>query len=191
MTTSPIYLVRLLSSPRLARAALGTSLLVAACSSGRADDTASRADTSARTSFASTTPAIVSVTSAVTTPVRVFKDPSCGCCTAWVQHMRDNGFNVTTVDEPSQSTMDSIKRAHGVAPSNASCHTAEAGRYVIEGHVPADIVQRLLKEKPPNVVGLAVPGMVTGSPGMDGPDPEHYTVIAMMRDGSTRPYAQR
>ncbi len=191
MSTSPTYLVRLLPSPRLAGAALGTSLLVAACSSGRADDTASRADTSARTSFASTTPAIASVASAVTTPIRVFKDPSCGCCTAWVQHMRDNGFNVTTVDEPSQSTMDSIKRAHGVAPSNASCHTAEAGRYVIEGHVPADLVQRLLKENPTNVVGLAVPGMVTGSPGMEGADPEHYTVMAIMRDGSTRPYARR
>lgn len=113
------------------------------------------------------------------------------CCNAWVQHMRDNGFSVTTVDEPLQSAMDSIKRQHGVTPNTASCHTAEVGRYVIEGHVPADLVQRLLKERPADVAGLAVPGMVTGSPGMEGAQPEHYTVVAIMRDGSTRPYAER
>lgn len=127
----------------------------------------------------------------VATPVRVFKDPSCGCCNAWVQHMRSNGFTVTTVDEPSQITMDSIKSAHGITQGTASCHTATVGRYVIEGHVPADLVQRLLKDQPADVAGLAVPGMVTGSPGMEGAEPEHYTVVAIMRDGSTRAYAER
>lgn len=131
------------------------------------------------------------VASNVATPIRVFKDPSCGCCNAWVKHMRDSGFNVTTVDEPSQTVMDSIKQAHGVTQNTASCHTAEVGRYVIEGHVPAELVQKLLRENPADVVGLSVPGMVTGSPGMEGPDPEHYTVLAIMRDGSTHPYAQR
>lgn len=127
------------------------------------------------------------------TSVRVYKDPSCGCCNAWVSHMRDNGFSVATVDEPSQSSMDSLKAAHGVTPATASCHTAEAGGYVIEGHVPADLVQRLLREHPTDVRGLAVPGMVAGSPGMEteGSSPEHYTVVAIMRDGSTRPYASR
>lgn len=105
--------------------------------------------------------------------------------------MRSNGFTVTTVDEPSQTVMDSIKSAHGITQKTASCHTAEVGRYVIEGHVPADLVQRLLKEQPADVAGLAVPGMVTGSPGMEGGEPEHYTVVAIMRDGSTRAYAER
>jgi len=182
---------RRLPSAHLSAATVITSLLVAACSAGHADDRTASADNDMRTSLASATSANATATSAVATPVRVYKDPSCGCCNAWVQHMRSGGFNVTTVDEPTQSAMDSIKRAHGVTQNTASCHTAEVGHYVIEGHVPADLVQRLLKEKPPNVVGLAVPGMVTGSPGMEGPDPEHYTVIAMMRDGSTRPYAQR
>jgi len=124
------------------------------------------------------------------TPVRVFKDAECGCCKAWVQHMKDNGFQVTAIDEPA-SVLDSIKTAHGITQATASCHTAEVGNYVIEGHVPADLVQKLMSEHPADVVGLTVPGMVTGSPGMEGGTPEHYTVLAMMRDGSTRPYAER
>ena len=124
------------------------------------------------------------------TPVRVFKDADCGCCKAWVQHMKDNGFQVTAIDEPAR-VLDSIKTAHGITQATASCHTAEVGKYVIEGHVPADLVEKLLREQPTDVVGLSVPGMVTGSPGMEGGAPEHYTVVAMMRDGSTRPYAER
>lgn len=130
-------------------------------------------------------------TAAAGDAMRVYKDPACGCCNAWVQHMRDSGFKVSTVDVPAQGRMDSIKAAHGITSNTASCHTAEVGSYVIEGHVPADLVRRLLREKPAGVVGLAVPGMVTGSPGMEGPDPQHYTVVAIMRDGSTRPYATR
>ena len=124
------------------------------------------------------------------TTVRVFKDPNCGCCKSWVQHMRDNGFQVTAIDEPAR-VLDSIKTAHGITDATASCHTAEVGNYVIEGHVPADLVQKLVREHPADVVGLTVPGMVTGSPGMEGDAPEHYTVLAMMRDGTTQPYAQR
>lgn len=122
--------------------------------------------------------------------MRVFKDPGCDCCKAWIEHMRQNGFQVTAIDEPAPA-LDSIKTAHGITQATASCHTAEVGDYVIEGHVPADLVQRLLREHPADVRGLAVPGMVTGSPGMEGPDPQHYTVVALMRDGSTRAYAER
>jgi len=104
--------------------------------------------------------------------------------------MQENGFKVTAIDEPAQ-TLDSIKTAHGITQQTASCHTAEVGNYVVEGHVPADLVAKLLRDHPSDVVGLSVPGMVTGSPGMDGPNPQHYTVVAMMRDGSTRPYASR
>ena len=124
------------------------------------------------------------------TPVTVYKDADCGCCKAWVQHMKDNGFQVTAIDEPAR-VLDSIKTAHGITQATASCHTAEVGKYVIEGHVPADLVQKLLTEKPADIIGLTVPGMVTGSPGMEGGTPEHYTVLAMMRDGTTRPYAER
>lgn len=122
--------------------------------------------------------------------IRVFKDPSCGCCKSWIAHMQQNGFTVTAIDEP-QPTLDSIKTAHGITQATASCHTALAGSYVVEGHVPADLVAKLLRDHPSDVVGLTVPGMVTGSPGMEGPDPQHYTVLAMLRDGSTRPYASR
>lgn len=124
------------------------------------------------------------------TPITVYKDADCGCCKAWVQHMKDNGFQVTAIDEPAR-VLDSIKTAHGITQATASCHTAEVGKYVIEGHVPADLVEKLLREQPADVVGLTVPGMVTGSPGMEGGTPEHYTVLAMLRDGSTRPYAER
>lgn len=124
------------------------------------------------------------------TPVIVYKDADCGCCKAWVQHMKDNGFQVTAIDEPAR-VLDSIKTAHGITQATASCHTAEVGRYVIEGHVPADLVEKLLREHPADIVGLTVPGMVVGSPGMEGGTPEHYTVLAMLRDGSTRPYAER
>lgn len=104
--------------------------------------------------------------------------------------MKDNGFQVTAIDEPAR-VLDSIKTAHGITSATASCHTAEVGNYVIEGHVPADLVRKLLREHPADVAGLSVPGMVTGSPGMEGGTPQPYTVVAMMRDGTTRPYAQR
>jgi hypothetical protein len=136
-------------------------------------------------SVASTGPATPSAT-----PIRVYKDPTCRCCEHWVKYMNENGFQATTVDE-SAAAMDSIKKAHGITEKTASCHTAEVGDYVVEGHVPADLVQQLLREHPADIAGLAVPGMVTGSPGMDGPNPKHYTVVAIMRDGTTRPYAQR
>lgn len=122
--------------------------------------------------------------------IRVFKDASCGCCKSWVSHMQQNGFKVTAIDEQ-PATLDSIKQAHGITDQTASCHTAEVGNYVIEGHVPADLVAKLLRDHPSDVAGLSVPGMVTGSPGMEGPDPQHYTVVALMRDGTTRPYAAR
>src|SRR5215831_17637527 len=93
------------------------------------------------------------------TPLLVYKDPGCGCCAKWVEHMKAAGFDVSTQNT---SAMDPIKRRYGIAPALASCHTALAAGYVIEGHVPADLVLKLLKEKPA-LAGLAVPGMVTGS----------------------------
>jgi hypothetical protein len=118
----------------------------------------------------------------------VYKSPTCGCCNAWVEHMRQSGFRVETHDT---SNVDPVKDEGHVPLNGRSCHTARVGAYVIEGHVPADLVKKLLAEHPADVAGLAVPGMVTGSPGMDGPDPQHYDVIAFTRDGHTRVYASR
>jgi hypothetical protein len=127
---------------------------------------------------------IVSGAAAFTTRVRaegslpeiiVFHDPTCGCCHKWVEHLRANGFSVTLNDAPS---MKAVKARLGVPPALASCHTGEIGGYVVEGHVPAQAIKRLLVEKP-EARGLAVPGMPIGSPGMEveGSDPETYDVM--------------
>ena len=118
----------------------------------------------------------------------VYKSPTCGCCNAWVTHMRESGFRVETHDT---EAVDSVKDNGGVPQGARSCHTARVGQYVIEGHVPADLIRQLLREHPQDVAGLAVPGMVTGSPGMEGPNPQHYDVIAFTKDGQTRVYASR
>jgi hypothetical protein len=107
--------------------------------------------------------------------VFVYKTPSCGCCTDWVDHLRANGFAVTVEDV---ADLDAVKARLGVPRDLASCHTATVGGYVVEGHVPAGDVRRLLGEKP-DAIGLAVPGMPIGSPGMErGDEREPYAVIA-------------
>lgn len=115
--------------------------------------------------------------------VEVWKDPNCGCCQDWVQHLEDNGFKVKVND-----TGNTAMRAKlGVAPTYGSCHTALVGGYAVEGHVPARDIRRLLKEKP-KALGLAVPGMPVGSPGMDGPAyggrQDAYRVMLLAHDGS-------
>jgi len=107
--------------------------------------------------------------------VVVTKDPNCGCCGGWVDHMRAAGFPVEVVTTPQ---VNRVKARLGVPDDLASCHTAEVGGYVIEGHVPADAVKRLLAEKP-QAKGLAVPGMPVGSPGMEveGMAPDTYDVV--------------
>ncbi len=106
--------------------------------------------------------------------VTVYKTPWCGCCGGWVAHMRSNGYAVTTHD---MTDLDFVKKGANVHESLQSCHTAVVDGYVIEGHVPAAAVDRLLRERP-DVRGLAVPGMPIGSPGMEGPDPEAYDVLS-------------
>jgi hypothetical protein len=118
----------------------------------------------------------------------VYKDPSCSCCSKWVEHMRGNGFAVEAHDT---SGVDGIKDQAGVPQAARSCHTGLVGGYAIEGHVPAEAVRRLLREHPADIAGLAVPGMVTGSPGMEGGTPQHYDVIAFTRDGRTSVYEKR
>ncbi len=116
----------------------------------------------------------------------VYKSASCGCCGDWVTHMRDHGFTVTVHDS---ENMDRIKREAGVPRNLWSCHTAFAGDYVIEGHVPAAEVQRLLVEQPV-AAGLAVPGMPLGSPGMEVDDRrDAYAVVLFQEDGEVAAFA--
>ena len=125
----------------------------------------------------------------VTKPVviKVYKTPECGCCKAWVKHLRANGFVVETMDMPDLSL---VKQKYGVKPALQSCHTAVVNGYVIEGHVPADLIARMLKERPA-IAGLAVPGMPSGSPGMEGASKQPYEVLTFDRAGHSRVYARR
>lgn len=118
--------------------------------------------------------------------ITVYKSPSCGCCKKWVEHLRKNGFTVTVRDVDDVSPM---KASLGVPPALQSCHTAVLGAYVIEGHVPADVIRKLQRERP-KIAGLAVPGMPNDAPGMDGTG-TGYQVIAFDRNGRTSVYATR
>jgi hypothetical protein len=120
-------------------------------------------------------------------PITVYRDPSCGCCTKWVEHLRAAGLRPTVHD---RTDMTALKDSLGVPESLRSCHTAVAGKYVIEGHVPAADLKRLVASAPAGVVGVAVPDMPTGSPGMEmGSRRDRYDVIAFSARGATSVFA--
>lgn len=119
--------------------------------------------------------------------IKVYKSPTCGCCDDWIDHLKDNGFQVDITDT---NDMTSIKMDAGLKPELASCHTAFVGGYVIEGHVPASDIQRLLQEAP-KAHGLAVPGMPIGSPGMEmGDRKDNYQVLLFNENGQTRVFSE-
>lgn len=119
----------------------------------------------------------------------VYKTATCGCCSAWVDHVRDAGFDVEAVDVE-QSRLIEHKKEAGVDQRLSSCHTARIDGYVIEGHVPAADIRRLLEDRP-DVAGVAVPGMPTGSPGMEyGDRVDPYRVIAFDDEGGMRIFAE-
>lgn len=120
--------------------------------------------------------------------VVVHKSPTCGCCGAWVDHMRAAGFQVEVRNSDDLSP---IKQSLGVPEDKMSCHTAQVGPYFVEGHVPAEDIKRLLAEKS-DAKGLTVPGMPAGSPGMETPDgrTQPYTVELVHADGTAEPFAQ-
>lgn len=120
------------------------------------------------------------------TKVEVFKSPYCGCCGKWVEHLRKSGFDVTTKDV---DNVPAARQALGMPDRYGSCHTAKIGRYTIEGHVPAQDIQRLLKENP-KAVGLAAPGMPQGSPGMETTTPQPYETLLVNADGSSSVFAK-
>ena len=117
--------------------------------------------------------------------ITVYKDPGCGCCKSWIEHLIKHGYRVDAKDTPE---MAEIKRTLGVPEALTSCHTAVVNGYLIEGHVPAEDIAKLLKEKP-KVAGLAVPGMPMGSPGMEGPRQQHYQVLSFDKNGKTKVFA--
>jgi hypothetical protein len=117
----------------------------------------------------------------------VFRSPTCGCCEKWTEHMQAAGFSIT---EHVSEDMDAIKQRYGVPAGLDSCHTALVDGYVIEGHVPAEDVQRLLSERP-DTVGITAPGMPMGSPGMEtDDDTPPYTIFSFAADGTTEVFAE-
>ena len=117
----------------------------------------------------------------------VYKSPTCGCCSDWVTHLRDNGFSVTVKDEVN---MKPIKKRAKIPQNLSACHTAAVGNYIVEGHVPAEQVKQMLREKP-DLHGITVPGMPAGSPGMERGDyVEPYSVIGFTASGDTTVVAQ-
>ena len=120
--------------------------------------------------------------------VTVYKTSSCGCCRLWVDHMRKNGFDVQAMDV-SSGDVRAVSKAAGLKDADTSCHTAKIGNYTVEGHVPADDIKRLLKEKPA-IAGLSAPGMPQGSPGMEQGTTEPYDVIAFTKDGRSTVFAK-
>ena len=130
------------------------------------------------------TPALAA---AETPVVDVYKSPSCGCCSKWIDHLRANGFTVRSHDTDNVAQH---KDRLGVPYGHGSCHTAEVNGYLVEGHVPATDIRRMLKEKP-RARGLVVPAMPVGSPGMEqGKRKDHYDVLLVEQDGNTQTYTR-
>jgi hypothetical protein len=145
----------------------------AACGQGRADATP-RPSEQQRVANAADT-------------IVVYKTPTCGCCSDWVDHAREYGFTVIAHD---LNDLTAVKRQLGVPPGRISCHTSVVRGYTVEGHVPADLIQKMLAEKP-RIRGLTVPGMPMGSPGMEGPWKDDYDVLAFDDAGNIYVYARR
>ena len=123
----------------------------------------------------------VDAESAETRHIVMHKNPGCGCCDLWAEHLRSFGFTVESTEDPE---ILEFKADHGIPGPLMSCHTGVIDGYFVEGHVPANDILRLLKEKPEHVTGIAVPGMPLGSPGMEHSRPQDFNTIALLSDGS-------
>ncbi len=118
--------------------------------------------------------------------VTVYKSPSCGCCVKWIEHLQSAGFQVLAHDV---RNLDTVRKELGVPRKLAGCHTARIGGLVVEGHVPAEQIQRLLRQPANGVAGISVPGMPVGSPGMEGPGGRDYDVFIWRKDGQVERFA--
>lgn len=162
--------------------------LVAVVACGSDDET-----TPERTTTESDRIEAVATTNDLATPtkVKVYKTASCGCCSGWVEHLRTAGFEVE-IEIQETDDLARVNSELGVPPELESCHTAEVAGYVIEGHVPADVIARLLTERP-DVIGIAVPGMPTGSPGMETSSgrTEPFDIVSFDQEGQILVYETR
>lgn len=163
---------------------------LAACSAPAADVDAGSTTKTPVVAVAGAAPAagrVVAPASTDAATITVYKSPTCGCCANWVEHMQKHGYKMVVHDT---EDMAPVKAQLGVPEAMGSCHTATVGGYVLEGHVPAGDVARLLRERPA-VLGLAVPGMPIGSPGMEMPGtaPDRYDVVAFERGNGSRVFA--
>ena len=119
--------------------------------------------------------------------IKVYKSPTCGCCSEWVKHLEENGFEVTSHNV---QNLDTYKKQADLPYGMGSCHTAFVDGYAVEGHVPASDIKRMLSQKP-DIRGISVPGMPMGSPGMEyGNRKDAYKVISYTKDGETAVYAE-
>lgn len=130
--------------------------------------------------------AAVNLPASAADAVDVYKSPYCGCCEKWVEHLQQAGFAVRTHDV---NDVPAARQRLGMPERLGSCHTAKVAGYVVEGHVPAADIQRLLKEKP-KAIGLAVPSMPPGSPGMESPKPVPYNTLLVQAGGATTVFAK-
>ena len=172
---------------RLAASVAATLFALTACSSSArssADSTATR-DSAQRPAAATTVASAAAVAPGAEPTLVVYKTPTCGCCRNWVGEMEKAGFKVEVHD---LEDLSATKHAAGVPDELQACHTARIGGYVVEGHVPAADIRRLLAERP-DVSGIATPGMPMGSPGMEGGSSEHYDVLTFGGDGRTTVFA--
>lgn len=117
----------------------------------------------------------------------IHKSPYCGCCELWAEHLAEHGFSIAEVPHDDMIT---VKEKYQIPQRLQSCHTAEVDGYIIEGHVPAADILRLLKDRPENARGLTVPGMPLGSPGMEHPRPQSYQTFLILSDGSVEVFAE-
>ena len=181
--------MRSFARPRAPRVHILAVLVVAACSTAADGTVAGDSVASTAREAAANVPAsgshAASLAAVDTLVMTVYKTPTCGCCRNWVDHVRENGFRATTTDV---ADVTPVKTTHKVPVDLQSCHTALIGGYVVEGHVPAEDIRRLLKERP-DIIGIAVPGMPNGSPGMETGQVDKYDVIAIGKDGSRRVWA--
>ena len=177
------------TAQRVQRLHILTALVLAACSTAADGTIAGDSVASTAREAAANVPAsdshVAALASVDSLLMTVYKTPTCGCCRAWVDHARQNGFHVTATD---LADVTPVKNTHKVPADLVSCHTALIGGYVVEGHVPAEDIRRLLKERP-DIIGIAVPGMPSGSPGMETGQVDKYDVIAIGKDGSRKVWA--
>lgn len=177
-----------MSMPGIAILLVGVSAIACSKPEEKTDSAAPSGDAVATSQVSKSEPAATLASakgSAI--PIKVYKDANCGCCKAWIKHLEENGFVVEAMDMPDLSA---VKTKYGVGSDIQACHTAIVDGYTVEGHVPADVILKMLKEKPA-IAGLAVPGMPAGSPGMEGATKEKYDVLTFDRAGRTTVYAQR